>query len=308
MNLKGRHLTDPNDFTVEELYEVVNLGNDIAENREKYGKICDGKILGTCFYEPSTRTRLSFESAMLRMGGTVLGFSDAATSSVSKGESIADTVRCLGVYADVLVMRHPKEGAPKVASEYSPVPVISGGDGGHQHPTQTLTDLLTIKRLNGSLENLTVAFCGDLKFGRTVHSLISTLSRFKGNRFILISPEELQLPEHLKIALVEKYGIEIIETKSMEKYMDEIDILYMTRIQRERFFNEADYMRLKGSYVLTRAKLKVAKEKMLVMHPLPRVDEIAYDVDEDPRAAYFKQAELGIYVRMALMAKVMGVL
>lgn len=308
MNLKGRHLTDPGDFSVEELYEVLELGNDIAENREKYAKVCEGKILGTCFYEPSTRTRLSFESAMLRMGGTVLGFSDAATSSVSKGESIADTVRCLDAYADVLVIRHPKEGAPKVASEYSKIPVISGGDGGHQHPTQTLTDLLTIKRLNGQLENLTVAFCGDLKFGRTVHSLISTLSRFKGNKFILISPEELQLPEHLKIALVEKYGVEIIETKSLEKYMDQLDILYMTRIQRERFFNEADYMRLKGSYVLTRSKLKPAKDEMLVMHPLPRVDEIAYDVDEDPRAAYFKQAELGIYARMALMAKVTGVL
>ena len=308
MDLCGRHLIDPDDFTVEELYEVVNLGNEIAENKQKFSKICDGKILGTCFYEPSTRTRLSFESAMLKMGGTVLGFSDAASSSVSKGESIADTVRCLNSYADVIVMRHPKEGAPKVASEYSSVPVISGGDGGHQHPTQTLADLLTIKRLNGKLENLTVAFCGDLKFGRTVHSLISTLSRFKGNKFILISPEELQLPEHLKQALIEKYDVDIIETKSLEKYMGQLDILYMTRIQRERFFNEADYMRLKGSYILTKSKLRPAKPEMLVMHPLPRVDEISYDVDDDPRAAYFKQAELAIYVRMALMAKVVGVL
>ena len=308
MDLCGRHLIDPDDFTVEELYEVVNLGNEIAENRQKFSKICDGKILGTCFYEPSTRTRLSFESAMLKMGGTVLGFSDAASSSVSKGESIADTVRCLNSYADVIVMRHPKEGAPKVASEYSSVPVISGGDGGHQHPTQTLADLLTIKRLNGKLENLTVAFCGDLKFGRTVHSLISTLSRFKGNKFILISPEELQLPDHLKQALIEKYDVDIIETKSLEKYMNQLDILYMTRVQRERFFNEADYMRLKGSYILTKSKLKPAKSEMLVMHPLPRVDEISYDVDDDPRAAYFKQAELAIYVRMALMAKVVGVL
>ena len=308
MDLCGRHLIDPDDFTIEELYEVVNLGNEIVENKQKFAKICDGKILGTCFYEPSTRTRLSFESAMLKMGGTVLGFSDAASSSVSKGESIADTVRCLNSYADVIVMRHPKEGAPKVASEYSSVPVISGGDGGHQHPTQTLADLLTIKRLNGKLENLTVAFCGDLKFGRTVHSLISTLSRFKGNKFILISPEELQLPEHLKQALIEKYNVDIIETKSLEKYMDQLDILYMTRIQRERFFNEADYMRLKGSYILTRSKLRPAKPEMIVMHPLPRVDEIAYDVDDDPRAAYFKQAELAIYVRMALMAKVVGVL
>ena len=308
MDLCGRHLIDPDDFTVEELYEVVNLGNEISENKQKFSKICDGKILGTCFYEPSTRTRLSFESAMLKMGGTVLGFSDAASSSVSKGESIADTVRCLNSYADVIVMRHPKEGAPKVASEYSSVPVISGGDGGHQHPTQTLADLLTIKRLNGKLENLTVAFCGDLKFGRTVHSLISTLSRFKGNKFILISPEELQLPEHLKQALIEKYNVDIIETKSLEKYMDQLDILYMTRIQRERFFNEADYMRLKGSYILTRSKLRPAKPEMLVMHPLPRVDEISYDVDDDPRAAYFKQAELAIYVRMALMAKVVGVI
>lgn len=308
MNLTGRHLIDPNDFTVEELYEVINLGDEIYQNQQKYKKICDGKILATCFYEPSTRTRLSFESAMLRMGGTVLGFSDASTSSAAKGESIADTVRCLDAYSDALVIRHPKEGAPKVASEYSKVPVISGGDGGHQHPTQTLTDLLTIKRLYGRLENLTVAFCGDLKFGRTVHSLISTLSRFKGNKFILISPEELRLPEYLRDFLVSKYDVEIIETKSLEMYMDVLDILYMTRIQRERFFNEADYMRLKGSYILTKAKLKPAKPEMLVMHPLPRVDEIAYDVDTDERAAYFKQSELGIYVRMALLAKVMGVL
>lgn len=307
MSLKGRHLIDPNNFTLEEFDQVFDLADKMIENRDAYGKICGGKILGTLFYEPSTRTRLSFESAMLRMGGKVLGFSDASTSSVSKGESIADTIRVLSTYADVVVMRHPKEGAPKLASEYSSVPVINGGDGGHQHPTQTLTDLLTIRRLKGTLENLTVGFCGDLKFGRTVHSLISTLSRYKGSKFVLISPSELKLPQSLKEMLEDKYDIEIEETESLEKVMSKVDILYMTRIQRERFFNEADYMRLKDSYILTRSKLKDAKPDMLVMHPLPRVNEIAYDVDDDRRAAYFKQAELGIYARMALMALQLGV-
>lgn len=307
MSLKGRHLIDPNNFTLEEFDQVFDLADKMIENRDAYGKICEGKILGTLFYEPSTRTRLSFESAMLRMGGKVLGFSDASTSSVSKGESIADTIRVLSTYADVVVMRHPKEGAPKLASEYSSVPVINGGDGGHQHPTQTLTDLLTIRRLKGTLENLTVGFCGDLKFGRTVHSLISTLSRYKGSKFVLISPSELKLPQSLKEMLEDKYDIEIEETESLEKVMSKVDILYMTRIQRERFFNEADYMRLKDSYILTRSKLKDAKPDMLVMHPLPRVNEIAYDVDDDRRAAYFKQAELGIYARMALMALQLGV-
>jgi aspartate carbamoyltransferase catalytic subunit len=307
MNLKGRHLIDPNDFSLEEFKQVFDLADKMVENRGAYGSICRGKILGTLFYEPSTRTRLSFESAMLRLGGTVLGFSDASTSSVSKGESIADTIRVLDTYADIVVMRHPKEGAPKLASEYSRVPLINGGDGGHQHPTQTLTDLLTIRRLRGSLDNLTVAFCGDLKFGRTVHSLVSTLARYNANKFVFISPAELKFPEHLKEILLEKYNIEIIETESLEEVINQVDILYMTRIQKERFFNEADYMRLKDSYILTRSKLTEAKPNMLVMHPLPRVNEIAYDVDDDQRAAYFKQAELGIYARMALMALQLGV-
>ena len=307
MNLKGRHLIDPNDFSLEELKQVFDLADRIVENRDAFGSICKGKILGTLFYEPSTRTRLSFESAMLRLGGTVLGFSDASTSSVSKGESIADTIRVLDTYADIVVMRHPKEGAPMLASEYSRVPLVNGGDGGHQHPTQTLTDLLTIRRLIGSLDNLTVAFCGDLKFGRTVHSLVSTLARYNANKFVFISPAELKFPEHLKETLLEKHNIEIVETDSLEEVINQVDILYMTRIQKERFFNEADYMRLKDSYILTRSKLVDAKPSMLVMHPLPRVNEIAYDVDEDQRAAYFKQAELGIYARMALMALQLGV-
>ncbi|MDF2592978.1 MAG: pyrB [Clostridia bacterium] len=307
MNLKGRHLIDPNDFSLEEFKQVFDLADKMVEYRDAFGSVCKGKILGTLFYEPSTRTRLSFESAMLRLGGTVLGFSDASTSSVSKGESIADTIRVLDTYADIVVMRHPKEGAPMLASEYSRVPVINGGDGGHQHPTQTLTDLLTIRRLKGSLDNLTVAFCGDLKFGRTVHSLVSTLARYNANKFVFISPAELKFPEHLKETLMEKHNIEIYETESLEEVINQVDILYMTRIQRERFFNEADYMRLKDSYILTRTKLVDAKPDMLVMHPLPRVNEIAYDVDDDQRAAYFKQAELGIYARMALMALQLGV-
>jgi len=307
MSLIGRHLIDPNDFSLEELNKVFNLADKMIEDRGAYSSICKGKILGTLFYEPSTRTRLSFESAMLRMGGSVLGFSDASTSSVSKGESIADTIRVLSTYADVVVMRHPKEGAPKVASEYSSVPVINGGDGGHQHPTQTLTDLLTIRRYKGKLENLTIAFCGDLKFGRTVHSLISSMSRYQGSSFVLISPAELKLPENLKASLTEKYNINIYETESLEDVINQVDVLYMTRIQRERFFNEADYIRLKDSYILNRSKLRNAREDMLVMHPLPRVNEISYDVDDDKRAVYFKQAEYGIYVRMALMATLLGV-
>jgi aspartate carbamoyltransferase catalytic subunit len=307
MNLKGRHLIDPNDFSLDEFKQVFDLAERMVENRDAYGAVCKGKILGTMFYEPSTRTRLSFESAMLRLGGTVLGFSDASTSSVSKGESIADTIRVLDTYADVVVMRHPKEGAPLVAAQYSKVPVINGGDGGHQHPTQTLTDLLTIRRLKGTLDNLTVAFCGDLKFGRTVHSLVSTLARYNSNKFVFISPGELKFPEHLKELLMEEHNIEVYETESLEEVINQVDILYMTRIQKERFFNEADYMRLKDSYILSRSKLQSAKEDMLVLHPLPRVNEISYDVDEDQRAAYFKQAELGVYARMALMALQLGV-
>ncbi|MFA7573036.1 MAG: aspartate carbamoyltransferase [Lutispora sp.] len=307
MNLKGRHLIDPGDFSLLELESIFRLAEKIIENKDEYSQICKEKILGTLFYEPSTRTRLSFETAMLRMGGKVLGFSDANVSSAAKGENIADTIRVLSAYADVVVIRHPKEGAPRLASKYSNIPVINGGDGGHQHPTQTLTDLLTIKRLKGSISGNTVGFCGDLKFGRTVHSLIKTLSRYPDNKFILVSPEELRLPDHLRHMLKNVAQVEIIETEDLETVIGSLDILYMTRIQKERFFNEADYVRLKDSYILTRNKLSEAKEDMLVMHPLPRVNEISYDVDEDDRAAYFKQAEFGVYARMALIAAQLGV-
>ncbi|WP_105619167.1 aspartate carbamoyltransferase [Vallitalea okinawensis] len=307
MILKGRHLIDQNDLSLEELDQVLALAEKMVDDRDAYSKVCDGKILGTLFYEPSTRTRLSFESAMLRMGGSVLGFSDASASSVAKGESIADTIRVAGVYADAVVMRHPKEGAPKLASQFSPVPVINGGDGGHQHPTQTLTDLLTIRRLKGRLDNLKVAFCGDLKFGRTVHSLVSTLAKLPNIQFVFISPDELKFPKHMKEHLIETYDIEVIETQDLESVIDDLDILYMTRIQKERFFNEADYVRLKDSYILERSKLKTAKQDMLIMHPLPRVNEISYDVDDDNRAVYFQQAEFGVYVRMALIALLLGV-
>lgn len=308
MNLKGRHLIDPNDFSIEELNKVIDLGIDFYNNPSNYSNICNGKILGTLFYEPSTRTRLSFESAMLRMGGSVLGFSDSSTSSVSKGESIADTIRVLDGYADVLVMRHPREGAPKLASQFSSVPVINGGDGGHQHPTQTLTDLITIKHYRGEISNLKVAFCGDLLFGRTVHSLLKTLSRFPNISFVLISPEQLRIPAHLRDELTMSYNVELVETQSLENYINEVDILYMTRIQRERFFNEEEYVKLKDSYVLCKDKLTNAKNDLLVLHPLPRVNEISYDVDSDSRAKYFDQAKLGVYARMALMALVLGVI
>ncbi|KAB3534771.1 aspartate carbamoyltransferase [Alkaliphilus pronyensis] len=307
MGLKGRHLIDPNDFTIEEIQHIIDLGLKIYQNPEKYSEICKGKILGTLFYEPSTRTRLSFESAMLKMGGTVLGFSDANTSSVKKGESIADTIRCMDDYVDILVMRHPREGAPLLASQFSTVPLINGGDGGHQHPTQTLTDLITIQEYKQEIKNLKVAFCGDLLFGRTVHSLLKTLSRFPNISFVLVSPKELQIPYHLKQELIEKYQVEITETSSLEEYLPHIDILYMTRIQKERFFNEEDYVKLKDSYILSRNKLASSKEDLLIMHPLPRVNEISYDVDDDPRAKYFEQAKLGVYVRMALMASLLGV-
>ena len=308
MNLTGRHLIDPNDFTIEELQKVIDLGLDMYLNPSNYSDVCNGKILGTLFYEPSTRTRLSFESAMLRMGGSVLGFSDSNTSSVSKGETIADTIRVLDGYADVLVMRHPREGAPKLASEFSSVPVINGGDGGHQHPTQTLTDLVTIQHYRGEISNLKVAFCGDLLFGRTVHSLLKTLSRFPNISFVLISPEQLKIPSHLRDEIISNTNVEIIETQSLEDHINEVDILYMTRIQRERFFNEEEYIKLKDSYVLCKDKLKKAKEDLLILHPLPRVNEINYDVDSDPRAKYFEQAKLGVYARMALMALVLGVI
>ena len=308
MSLVKRHLIDPNDFTLEELDRVFDLAERFMDNEELYPEICKGKILGTLFYEPSTRTRLSFESAMLRMGGKVLGFSDANVSSVAKGESIIDTVRVLSSYVDIIVMRHHREGAPKLASKYAEVPIINGGDGGHQHPTQTLADLLTIRRLKGSIGGNNVAFCGDLKFGRTVHSLIKILSKYRDNKFFLISPEELKLPDYLREMLIRMENIEILETDDLKSVMDQIDILYMTRIQKERFFNEADYVRLKDSYIISGSKLENAKSDMIIMHPLPRVNEISYDVDNDKRAVYFKQAKFGVYARMALMALQLGVI
>jgi len=302
MNNTVKHLVDPNDFTLEEINQVIDLGLKIHKNPAPYARLCEGKILGTLFYEPSTRTRLSFESAMLRLGGKVLGFSDANTSAVKKGESLADTIRVLDDYCDALVMRHPMEGAPKLASEYSTVPVINGGDGGHQHPTQTLTDLITIKHYKGHIGNLKIAICGDLLFGRTVHSLLKTLSRFENISFYLISPPELKIPKHLKDYLLDTYDVSISEYTDLEDCIEEADILYMTRIQKERFLNEEEYMRLKDSYILTRDKLSEAKSDLMVMHPLPRVNEIHYDVDEDPRAKYFEQAAFGVYVRMALIS------
>lgn len=307
VNLQGRHLISPADLTLDEIQSIITLAHDMRKNRSNYASLCQGKILATLFYEPSTRTKLSFESAMLRMGGSILGFSDANTSSAAKGESIADTIRVLGSYADVAVMRHPREGAPKLASEFSAIPIINGGDGGHQHPTQTLTDLLTIDTYKGRLNNLNVAFCGDLKYGRTVHSLIETLARYEGCKFYLVSPEELVLPQRLKEHLEKHFNCELIECRKMEEALPHVDILYMTRIQKERFFNEADYLRLKNSFILDSDKMELAKSDMIVMHPLPRVNEITYDVDKDPRAVYFPQAELGVYVRMALMAHLLGV-
>ncbi|WP_425449443.1 aspartate carbamoyltransferase [Dethiothermospora halolimnae] len=308
MNLKGRHLIDPSDFTLEELNQIFTVAQDMVDIPEKYDKICKGKILATLFYEPSTRTRLSFESAMLRMGGKILGFADAQTSSVKKGESISDTIRVVDGYSDIAVIRHPREGAPKLASEFSQVPVINGGDGGHQHPTQTLTDLLTIKTLKGNIDGNKVALCGDLKYGRTVHSLIKTLSRYKDMEFYLVSPPQLQMPEYVKNFVKETYNVKIVETSKIEDVIDEVDILYMTRIQKERFFNEEDYLKLKNSYILTADKIENAKEDMLIMHPLPRVNEIDYSVDKDKRAVYFKQAKYGVYVRMSLMAHLLGVI
>ncbi len=306
MSIKGRHLIDANDLSIDELNSIINLALKMKANPEKFTHICDGKIVGTLFYEPSTRTRLSFESAMLRMGGSIIGFADANTSSVKKGENIADTIRVLDSYADIIVMRHPREGAPLLASQYSTIPVINGGDGGHQHPTQTLTDLLTIKYYKDSIKNLKVAICGDLLFGRTVHSLLKTLSRFPNIDFVLISPAELKIPNHLKNDVIAKNNVKIVETTSLEKYMEDIDVLYMTRIQKERFFSEDEYIKLKNSYILTPEKLKHAKEDLLLMHPLPRVNEISYGVDLDPRAKYFEQAKLGVFARMALIALLLG--
>ena len=301
-----RHLISTLDLSIEELNEILSLGQAIMQNPEKYSHVCDGKKLATLFYEPSTRTRLSFEAAMLNLGGKVLGFSSADSSSASKGESVADTIRVISSYADICAMRHPKEGAPTVASMYSEIPVINAGDGGHNHPTQTLTDLLTIKTLKGRLDNMTIGMCGDLKFGRTVHSLINAMVRYENVRFILISPNELKIPDYLRQEVLDAKNIEYVETNELEKYMPELDILYMTRVQRERFFNEEDYIRLKDSFILDSEKMKLARDDMYVLHPLPRVNEISTDVDNDPRAVYFKQVKFGVYVRMALIITLLG--
>lgn len=296
-----RHLMSPLDFSVEELDKLLDLAGDIERNPKKYAHMCDDKILATCFYEPSTRTRLSFESAMMHLGGKVLGFSSADSSSAAKGESVSDTMRTISCYADICAMRHPKEGAPMVASQKSLIPVINAGDGGHQHPTQTLTDLLTIKSLKGRLSNLTIGLCGDLKFGRTVHSLINALIRYEGISFVFISPEELRIPDYIREDVLIKNNIPFKEVIRLEEVMPELDLLYMTRVQRERFFNEEDYVRLKDFYILNKAKMDLAREDMFVLHPLPRVNEISVEVDDDPRAVYFKQVQYGMYVRMALI-------
>ena len=302
-----RHLMSPLDLSVEELYELLDLASDIEANPKKYAHACDGKKLATLFFEPSTRTRLSHEAAMMNLGGNVLGFSSADSSSASKGETVADTVRMVSCYADIIAMRHPKEGAPMVASRYSSIPIINAGDGGHQHPTQTLTDLLTIRSLGGRLDNLTIGLCGDLKFGRTVHSLIQALVRHSNIKFVLISPEELRLPGYIRKDILDKQNIPYEEVERLEDALPELDVLYMTRVQKERFFNEEDYIRMKDFYILDAKKMELAPEHMLVLHPLPRVNEIAVEVDDDPRAAYFKQAQYGVYVRMALILTLLGI-
>ena len=302
-----KHIIDPLDLTVEEIDELLTLAADISKDRQKYAHVCDGKKLATLFYEPSTRTRLSFEAAMLNMGGSVLGFSSASSSSAAKGESVADTIRTVSCYADICAMRHPKEGAPLIASQYSKIPVINAGDGGHQHPTQTLTDLMTIREKKGRLSNLTIGLCGDLKFGRTVHSLIKSLARYENIRFVLISPEELRVPDYIINEVIKANHLPYEEVRELESAMPQLDILYMTRVQRERFFNEEDYVRLKDTYILDARKMRLAKPDMTVLHPLPRVNEIAVEVDSDPRAAYFDQVQNGVYVRMALMMKLLEV-
>lgn len=302
-----KHLISPLDLSVAELDALLALAGRIYRNKERYSKVCNGKKLATLFYEPSTRTRLSFESAMLNLGGSVLGFSSADSSSVAKGESIADTIRVISCYADICAMRHPKEGAPHVASMHSEIPIINAGDGGHNHPTQTLTDLFTIKELKGSLSNLTIGVCGDLKFGRTVHSLINAMVRYPDVRFIMISPDELKIPDYLKRETLDANNIPYYETNNLEEVLADLDILYMTRVQRERFFNEEDYIRLKDSFILDNEKLKLADKDMLILHPLPRVNEIATEVDTDPRAVYFKQANYGVYIRMALIMSMLGI-
>jgi len=299
--MESKNLLEPMDLTVEELEELFDLAGEIMEAPEKYTEACKGKLMATLFYEPSTRTRFSFEAAMLRLGGQNIGFSEAGSSSVAKGESIADTARTVSCYADLIVMRHPKEGAPRVAANSARVPVINAGDGGHQHPTQTLTDLMTIRSLRGSLSHMTVGLCGDLKFGRTVHSLIKALSRYEGMRFVLISPEELRIPDYVRKEILDKKGLDYREVEQMDEVLPELDVLYMTRVQKERFFNEEDYIRLKDRFILDEEKMALAGEKMMVLHPLPRVNEIAVEVDKDPRALYFEQARFGMYIRMALI-------
>lgn len=300
-----KNLIGIEDLTIKEIAELIETANDIMANREKYADKCKGKILGTLFFEPSTRTRLSFESAMLSLGGQVLGFSEAGNTSTSKGETLADTIRVICGYSDIIAMRHPKEGAPVVAGMNATVPIINAGDGGHNHPTQTLTDLFTISRYKGRLENLTVGLCGDLKFGRTVHSLVTALSQYPNIKFVLISPEELKIPEYIKNEILNKNNIEYIETKDLENSIDSLDILYMTRVQKERFLNEEDYIRLKDCYILNNEKMAKAKKDLCVLHPLPRVNEIATEVDKDPRACYFQQAECGRFIRMALIMKLL---
>lgn len=302
-----KHLIDSKDLSLEEIQELMEIAQDIIRDQEKYSHKCNGKKLATLFFEPSTRTRLSFEAAMMELGGNVLGFSEASSSSISKGESVADTIRVVGAYSDIIVMRHPKEGAPLVASNKSTVPIINAGDGGHNHPTQTLTDLLTIQCEKNRLDHLTIGLCGDLKFGRTVHSLITAMSRYQNVKFVLIAPKELVIPEYIKNDVLEKNHITYCETTNIEEYIHELDVLYMTRVQKERFFNEDDYIRLKDYYILNQEKLNHAKKDLCIMHPLPRVNEIATEIDEDPRACYFKQAEYGKYIRMALILKLLEV-
>ena len=301
-----KHLLSPLDLSVTELEDLLNLARDISKDPKKYSHVCDGKKLATLFYEPSTRTRLSFEAAMLNLGGSVLGFSSANSSSASKGESVADTIRVISCYADICALRHPKEGAPMVAASKSSIPVINAGDGGHQHPTQTLTDLMTIRELRGSLDNFTIGLCGDLKFGRTVHSLINSLVRYKNVKFVLISPKELRIPDYIRDDVLKANQAEFIEMENLEDAMPELNILYMTRVQRERFFSEDEYLRMKDFYILDKSKMALAKEDMYVLHPLPRVNEISVDIDDDPRAAYFKQVQFGVYVRMALIMTLLG--
>lgn len=301
--IKGKHLIEIDDFSIEEIEDLLSFAKKIMREEKKYFNLCQGNVIATLFFEPSTRTKMSFESAILRLGGHIIGFSDVATSSISKGESLIDTIQIVSSYGDLIILRHPKEGAPRLSSKYSSVPIINAGDGGHQHPTQTLTDLLTIDFLKGSFSNLTVGLCGDLKFGRTAHSLVKILSKYPEIKFIFISPEELKIPEYVKDGISrDRYK----ETDSLDRSINKLDILYMTRVQKERFFSEQEYLRLKGYYILDNSKMKMAKKDMIIMHPLPRVDEIAQEVDSDNRAVYFKQAKFGIYVRMALILKILG--